>query len=164
MWILLRTDQIYPYVFVYSLKIPYQISTSSQSFKTTSQHHFSLFCHSSTLCQKTKGVTNAVFSKVTTCLREQILRKKKYQPKTHPSIHPSIAFCLSDSGLLGGRRLASCPSYYKVTTPLPPKNVNILVQQWYFSSFPLNLLWIFQFTSWIIIRVRISTLCLNNAH
>lgn len=72
------------------------------------------------------------------CLREQILRTKKYQTKTHPSTHPSIAFCLSDSGLLGGRGLASYPSYYEVTKP--PKNVNILVQQWYFSSFPLDLL------------------------
>lgn len=97
------------------------------------------------------------------CLREQILRRKKYQTKTHPSTHPSIAFCLSDSRLLAWRRgLASCPSYYEVTKP--PKNVNILVQQRYFSSFPLDLLWIFQFTSWIIITVRISILWLNNAH
>lgn len=156
MWILLRTDQIYPYVFVYSLKIPYQISTSSQSFKTTSQHHFSLFCHSSTQVWQMH-----YFPKLQLFTRTN--SKKEKIPNQNPSIHPSINCLLLIWFEVTWRRgLASCPSYYEVTKP--PKNVNILVQQRYFSSFPLDLLWIFQFTSWIIITVRISILWLNNAH
>lgn len=89
--------------------------------------------------------------------------KKEKIPNQNPSIHPSINCLLLIWFEVTWRRgLASCPSYYEVTKP--PKNVNILVQQRYFSSFPLDLLWIFQFTSWIIITVRISILWLNNAH